>query len=374
MTMGDLQASGHATTNFGNGFFMSGRGHNPYGTEQPDCNPTTRSSQFDFGVPARLNTWVPRYNEFLHPHGYTLDNLRAHMPFPLVIELQKLAISRDTSVLQLVRTAKLVAVKLGLTDASEWIDQELNGYDNLSNLPSYRILTGECRAFNPFNGFWMHVQFPDAQFQRICSEGRVGQSLGSMESILVGDAGHAFLNFAYEQQQILQKLFQEQTKFAIRVTKGQLEGIFDAVRNLVLDWSLRLEQAGVLGENMSFTLNEKQEAKPVSQQFFIQNAGVVGNVTDNATVTNNQTVHGSLSVDRVFDLVSQAKSALSGLPSEMAAKASEILNEIDRESHCPTPNEGKLRVALTSLRTVCEGTTGNLVASGITAAVTALLT
>ncbi|ALL71680.1 Abort lactococcal phage infection AbiTii (plasmid) [Paraburkholderia caribensis MBA4] len=296
------------------------------------------------------------------------------MALPLVIELQSMAVSRDTSVVQLVRTAKLVAAKLGLSDATEWIDKELNGYASRANLPNYRILSGECQAFNPYTGRWIQTQFPDAEFQRICSEARVGQPLGSMESIITGDSDHAFMHFDFEQQQILQQLFREQMKFAIRIARSQLEGIYDAVRNLTLDWSLKLEQAGVLGENMTFTLTEKQEAKPVSQQFFIQNAGVVGNVTDNATVTNNQTVNGSLSVDRVRDLVQQAKPMLSALPSDTAAQASALLDELDSESRKPSPNEGKLRGTLKSLLTVCEGAAGNLVASGITAAATALLT
>jgi AbiTii len=295
------------------------------------------------------------------------------MPLPLVIELQTLAINRDTSVVQLVRAAKLVAAKLGLAEATDWIDKELNGYGNLSKLPSYRILHGECRAFNAYNGIWMHVQFPDAKFQRMCSEGRIGQSLGSMESLVDGNSGHAFLNFAYEQQQILQQLFQEEAKFAIRVTKGQLEGVFDAVRNLTLDWSLKLEQAGVLGENMTFTLTEKQEAKPVTQQFFIQNAGVVGNVTDNATVTNNQTVHGSLSIDGVRDLVQQARASIGALPPDTGCQVAPLLDEIEQETRNPAPNQGKLKAALLSVKTICEGAAGNLIASGITAAVTALL-
>jgi hypothetical protein len=52
------------------------------------------------------------------------------MSLPLVVELQRMAVSRDSSVIQLVRTAKLVTVKLGLTDAAGWIDRELNGYGN----------------------------------------------------------------------------------------------------------------------------------------------------------------------------------------------------------------------------------------------------
>ncbi|MDR6206956.1 AbiTii domain-containing protein [Paraburkholderia graminis] len=294
------------------------------------------------------------------------------MSFPLVIELQRMALSHDTSVIQLVRTAKLVAAKLSVPEAEGWIDRELNGYKGGEMIPPYRTIPGECRARNPFHG-WIPVQFPDAELQALVSEGRIGQSLGSMERYLNDTSGHLMLQYTYERERELQKLFSTDMQFAIRIPSAQINGIFDAVRNLTLDWSLELELAGVLGDNMTFTLTEKQEAKPVTQQFIIQNAGVVGNVTDNATVTNNQAVHGSLSVERVRDLVQQAKSALPALPDQTAAQAGTLLDELDAESRKPSPNENKLRSALTSLRTVCEGAMGNLVASGITTAVTALL-
>jgi allophanate hydrolase subunit 1 len=110
-----------------------------------------------------------------------------------------------------------------------------------------------------------------------------------MEPYLDTKDSHVMLQYSYEMER---QLFQTDMKFAVRLAAGQINGIFDAVRNLTLDWSLQLEQAGVLGENMLFTLTEKQEAQSVTQQFFIQNAGVVGNVSDSATVTNHQQVTG----------------------------------------------------------------------------------
>ncbi|WP_250463920.1 MULTISPECIES: hypothetical protein [unclassified Caballeronia] len=295
------------------------------------------------------------------------------MSLPLVLELQCLALNEGTSVLQLVRTAKLVAAKLKLPDAMDWINGELNGYTDLKTLPSYRILRGECRAINPFRG-WIPVQFPDAQLDEICTEARIGQSLGSIQPLLNDDRDHALLHYPFEIEQTLQRMFQEQTRFAIRLSKGHLAGIFDSVRNLTLNWSLELEQAGVRGENMTFTLTEQKEARPVTQQFFIQNAGVVGHVSDEANVTNNQSVHGSLSVERVRDLVEQAKTSLPALPLPLAAAAGGVLDELTVESRKAAPDLGKLRGALCSLRTICEGAAGNIVASGITGAVTALLT
>ncbi len=49
------------------------------------------------------------------------------MGLPLVIELQRMAVDSGTSVVQLVRTAKLIATKLALAEATDWIDCELNG-------------------------------------------------------------------------------------------------------------------------------------------------------------------------------------------------------------------------------------------------------
>jgi hypothetical protein len=168
-------------------------------------------------------------------------------------------------------------------------------------------------------------------------------------------------------------MFRQDFQFAIRLSKVHIIGIFDAVRNLTLDWSLQLEQAGVLGENMSFTLTEKRGAHSVSQQFFIQNAGVIGNVSDNATVTNHQQVTGSLSVSGIRELVQQARSALGALPPETSSRVAPLLAEIDEEAAKSAPSHGKLRTALASVRTICEGAAGNLIASGIAATVTHLL-
>ncbi|WP_155755222.1 hypothetical protein [Burkholderia stagnalis] len=294
------------------------------------------------------------------------------MSLPLVVELQRMAVSRDSSVIQLVRTAKLVTVKLGLTDAAGWIDRELNGYGNGELPPHYRIIPGECKARNPFHG-WIPVQFPDAELQRACSEAKIGLSLGSMEPYLGTKDNHVMLQYSYEMERQLQELFQTDMKFAVRLAAGQIDGIFDAVRNLTLDWSLQLEQAGVLGENMLFTLTEKQEAQSVTQQFFIQNAGVVGNVSDNATVTNHQQVTGALSISGVRDLVQQARTALSALPPETADKVYPLLAEIDTETNKPQPNHGKLKAVLASVRTICEGASGSLVASAIATGVQSLL-
>lgn len=69
----------------------------------------------------------------------------------IVIELQQQSIESNSDVLALLRKALLVARKLDLMDFKEWINSELNGYENAKKIPIYRKLHGELKAYNPIH-------------------------------------------------------------------------------------------------------------------------------------------------------------------------------------------------------------------------------
>ncbi|WP_433971895.1 hypothetical protein [Tunturiibacter lichenicola] len=48
--------------------------------------------------------------------------------------------------------------------------------------------------------------------------------------------------------------------FAVIISSGEAWGIVDAVRTALLDWSLKLEQAGIKGEDLSFSNEEREKA------------------------------------------------------------------------------------------------------------------
>jgi len=73
-----------------------------------------------------------------------------------VIELQSLAGDPDADIIAVLMKAKMIAVKLDLTDLVEWIELELNGYPNIASVPEYRSGQGQLKAFNPFRG-WIPV-------------------------------------------------------------------------------------------------------------------------------------------------------------------------------------------------------------------------
>jgi hypothetical protein len=57
----------------------------------------------------------------------------------LVDELQTRALERSTPVSDLLRIAKVAAVKLSLDEFLVWIESEMGGYTNLE-VPPYRVI------------------------------------------------------------------------------------------------------------------------------------------------------------------------------------------------------------------------------------------
>lgn len=48
-----------------------------------------------------------------------------------VLELQALARNRESDIIEVLLTAKMIAVKLGLKDLSEWMEYEIDGYPGM---------------------------------------------------------------------------------------------------------------------------------------------------------------------------------------------------------------------------------------------------
>jgi AbiTii len=291
---------------------------------------------------------------------------------PLILKLQAEATNPDASVTNLLRMAKIAATKLNLKDALVWIDRELNGYMDLKveDLPPYRRLTGIPQGYNPVHG-WQPIQFPDTKTADIYSQAFIGLALGAIEKSVGESGGSYFFPCSPEEKIAIKKFLNFPVDVRISIQRAQLWNIVEQVRNLVLNWALELEKAGVLGKDMHFSEQEKGEATPVTQQFIIQNVGVLGNVADQASVTNQQTATAKLELDlgQVRDFLAQAHAALPQLPEKAQEAIRPVLEIVDRELKTEKPNSSKIREALGSLRKIGEGIASNLTAQGIIAMV-----
>jgi hypothetical protein len=203
----------------------------------------------------------------------------------LVLELQKDALDSSVPIAPLLRKALVVAKKLEIDDFRLWIEKELNGYTpGGDEIPQYREVEGIIKAWNPYNG-WIPVIVQDEKMAKHLRRRKVKQSIRELES-LVENQKDSSLMIHYSPE--IENMLMEDDPFqpALHIGANSIHGIIDCVRNTVLEWSLKLEKEGILGEGLSFSVKEKEKAQN-NPDINIQNfQGILGNVNQ-STITQN---------------------------------------------------------------------------------------
>lgn len=174
--------------------------------------------------------------------------------------------------------ANLIAKKLNLKDDSIWINKELDGYNLDSEIPPYRKTFGELKAKHPGQGLIPCV-IPDTDIENLIREVRISESISEIEKInqCSPTEGYISMSLSGKKRLILQKIFQSDLEMILLVPHTIFEKICDSVRKALLDWSINLEIQGILGENLSFTDEEKRKVVAGEQTLHINiNAPVNG--------------------------------------------------------------------------------------------------
>jgi len=210
----------------------------------------------------------------------------------VVLELQQLATDGEKNILDLLRKALLVATKLNLTEFRDWIRNELNGYQG-GQLPTYRKCRAEIKGKNPYHGL-IPIGIPDKDLELTLSTVPVPTSVSGLYDLIENaqktDILH--LQMPFEAQRMISRMlepsFQNIEIFWV-VQRSQIVEILDAVRNAILEWSLKLESEGILGDDLSFSDDEKRKASSSTVIQHVENLnfqGVLGSISD-STMTQN---------------------------------------------------------------------------------------
>lgn len=289
------------------------------------------------------------------------------MSEPIVLQLQAECLDAGEAISPLLRKARLIASKLGLSDTGDWLEQELNGYTgSLRDLPSYRIGIGMPKFFNPFHG-WMDIVITDAASSKRVSTCYLPQAIGELEHLaLHSDSAFVILGFPDPINDYLYGTCNIRFNCGLHLSKGVLVGALEGIRNSVLEWALALERQGVVGEGLSFSRADIEKAQTVTNHFHNSNVGVVGQVAGNAFNSRFTTESGALDQAKLEDLAKQIRVAVPGLPVSSQRPVIDQVTELERAS--AVGDKSALRTAVASLRSVLEGTSGSLVAAGILAA------
>lgn len=214
----------------------------------------------------------------------------------LVLELQKEAIDSKIKLSDTLRKALLIATKLDLNDFRQWIDKELNGYGEGDSIPGYRKIRGEVKYFNPYHG-WCPVLFRDSESEDALSIRTDGQSIAELEELVSSQRSDDMLTMAIPPE-IVHRSFSGILELkmvpCLVVGHAQIARIIDGVRNILLEWSLKLEKDGILGDGIFFSKEEKEKASTIN--YHIGNfSGVLGNVqTSNLQIGDYNSIHSEL--------------------------------------------------------------------------------
>lgn len=286
------------------------------------------------------------------------------MPAGLVEEMQKAAIDPSAAVSTLLRQVKLAAVKLKLDSVEAWVEAELNGYSKGSDLPAYRKVGGSAMVQTFYGGWQPLILSKETEFLRTAS---ITESVASIESMLAKKDSTAIKPYSAELVAKLSKVNDQQIMQAgCLIQRSSFVAILDLVRNLVLDWAINLERAGVTGNGISFTAREQEQAHNAQSVITI---GTINSMTGNLGVgiTSGDITNAPLNIDRVKNLVSQVKSHAETLTNEgvdgpaLTAAVKAIEEQLSKEH--PT----LLRQALGELAKVVVRASGSLVAHGVLA-------
>lgn len=211
----------------------------------------------------------------------------------IVLELQAEAMDGDTNLGSLLRKSLAVATKLQLSEWIAWCKSELNGYSGEEKIPDYRVIYGELKMFNPYNGIWL--QFAGiGPIKSFCS-----QPVAEVQQLAISD-GMICQPVSPEAYKQMRDII---TPPQLILQKTSLIGILDAVRNTILDWTLKLEADGVLGEGMTFSPKEKKTVMKNETSYHIGTfSGVLGNVSgSNVQIGNYNQIEAQLKAAKIPD-------------------------------------------------------------------------
>jgi hypothetical protein len=197
-----------------------------------------------------------------------------HLTMSLVNELQDSAENDD--VVNVLRKAKRLASKLDRQDIAEWLEAEQSGYASGQDVPEYRMVATRL-AYNTnglipagygrlMNGVQqLPASYLDIPIPVIDS---ISTVLTWIEQFV--DIVSFPIPEGTEVSRAIRRTFRfppmvaDQITFLYHLNGSQIKAIPERIKDKVLDWALALERAGVTGEGISFSKEEKRIADSVT--------------------------------------------------------------------------------------------------------------
>jgi AbiTii len=294
----------------------------------------------------------------------------------IILELQEEAANPAISVTSLLRKTLLVASKLKLLDIVAWANLELNGYPGEDDeVPKYRLVRGIVQYCHPYQG-WQVLHFRDTQIEALCKQMLFLMPVAEIEGVLCDEQ---YIRMSYppkKQAAIIQLMGGYPFTPALVISKSSIIRILDAIRSRIMEIMLAVEEKGIMGEGLKFTISDQGKvAGMVIQGDYIDSGG--GDIMSknsqspiqNKVTDSSQTISGNsaeaLGIIRLF--IGDLRVALTRIEmSETARSEAEAeIQTLEAQVKSPKPKWAIIGVCLQTLKTLLEGVAGNIIAAGL---------
>ncbi|WP_270433432.1 ABC transporter substrate-binding protein [Holdemanella biformis] len=283
-----------------------------------------------------------------------------------VIELQKEILKQDCDIVNILRRAHVIASKLQLNEFDAWINDELNGYPDQVSCPEYRKIKGVLKAFNPYNG-WIPTMISDVEIEKDVCERKLANSISEIVS-LCREGNDLVSEFSGAQTEILNKMFRTPfpMKYALLISRTSVMDIIEKVKNTILEWTLKLEAAGIIGDNMIFTEKEKNTATSIPQTInnYYGDTKIVNSSGDNTTVVAGDNNNVSFSYEKASKIIEEIEKSINNenLNQDDLETAKDILVDI-RDKIDQKKKPSIIKVTLSGLKDFLIGAGANVAAA-----------
>lgn len=293
----------------------------------------------------------------------------------IVLDLQQEIISRECDIVTALRKAHLIAIKLGLVEFDEWICNELNGYHDQQSCPDYRKIHCVLKGFNPRIG-WIPTVIIDQEIEKAVSEKYIAQSVSELINLINSKPNGLTINCSGAEIQLFNGFFDNPIpmQFGYQVTTSAVADIIEKVKNTLLEWTLRLEKEGIVGDNMIFNDKEKEQAKFIPQTInnYYGNTNIVNGSADNSQIISGNTTNLTITKEDLYKQVDEIEEEVhkdTNLSDENIEIALELLSDI-RDKIDSDKKPSIIKSGLVGLKefliTAGGGLAANLLASLIT--------
>lgn len=181
----------------------------------------------------------------------------------MVSELHRAASGTSTGVSDLLRIALRVARRLRIIDQESWILFELEGYSDAGHksFPAYRLLGDDIKCYcESFLGTFVAIPSLLSEtgldfYEKQLLKPLYGISVYEIERLLKYSTKNAEVSMPCPPcaEAAVIKLTGVPTPITLVFQEYSLTGILDAVRTRIREWSWKLEENGISGENLPFS-------------------------------------------------------------------------------------------------------------------------